>query len=118
MPIPAYLEIADIEGSSKIEGREGWIEVLGFDHKVYMPTDRKDGSATGTRVHQDCVLLKNFDKSSPVLYEYLCNGKLIPEATLHWYQIDENGQETEYYSHKFENARVTALAEEVITIDL
>ena len=117
MPIPAYLEISDIEGSSKIEGREGWIEVLGFDHKVYMPTDRKDGSATGTRVHEDCVLLKNFDKASPVLYEYLCNGKLIPEASLHWYQIDENGQEVEYYTHKFENARVTAIRPHMPDVD-
>ena len=92
MPVPASLEIGDIPGSSKIEGRESHMEIVGFRHEVYMPTDRKDGSATGTRVHQDFVLIKNYDKGSPKLYEYLCNGKLIPSAILHWFMIDENGQ--------------------------
>jgi type VI secretion system secreted protein Hcp len=109
MPLPAYLDIPDIPGSSKIQGREGWIEVLGFNHEVYMPTDRKDGSATGTRVHKDLVVIKNFDKASPKLYQYLSNGKIIPSATLHWFEINEQGTEQEYYTHLLENARVTSI---------
>ena len=51
MPLPASLKIDDIPGSSKVEGRKDEMEVLGFRHEVFMPTDRKDGTATGTRVH-------------------------------------------------------------------
>jgi len=40
MPIPASLKIPDIPGGSKIQGREDEIEVYGFRHEVYMPTDR------------------------------------------------------------------------------
>lgn len=107
MPLPAYMEIPDAPGSCKVQGREGQVEVLGFEHKVYMPTDRKDGSATGTRVHNDMVVIKNFDKASPKLYQALCNGKIIPEATLHWYQINDQGVEEEYFTHKLQNCRVT-----------
>lgn len=109
MPIPASLEIGDIPGSCEIQGREGHMEILGFKHEVYMPTDRKDGSATGTRVHKDLVVIKNYDKGSPKLYEYLCNGKLVASALLHWYMIDETGTEKEYYTHELTNARVTAI---------
>ena len=69
MPLPAYMNIADIPGSCKIEGRTNQIEVLGFNHEVYMPTDRKDGSATSTRIHKDFVLVKNFDKAPVMSYQ-------------------------------------------------
>lgn len=109
MPIPASFEVDGIPGSSVIEGRDGQMEVLGFKHKVYMPTDRKDGSATGTRVHEDFIVIKNYDKGSPKLYDHLCNGKLIPSAKLHWFMIDDAGNETEYYTHELTNARVTKI---------
>ncbi len=109
MPIPASLEIGDIPGSCEVQGRESHMEILGFRHEVYMPTDRKDGSATGTRVHKDLVMIKNYDKGSPKLYEYLCNGKVIGSALLHWYEIDDTGTEKEYYTHELTNARVTSI---------
>ena len=109
MPIPASFEIPDIPGSSKIQGRESHMEILGFRHEVYMPVDRKDGSASGTRVHKDFVVIKNYDKGSPKLCEYLCNGKIIPSAKLHWYMIDETGTEKEYFTHELTNARVTSV---------
>ena len=109
MPLPSYMDIPDIPGSCKVQGREDNIEVLGFNHEVYMPTDRKDGSATGTRVHKNFVAIKNFDKASPLLYQYLCNGKIIPQVTLRWYQINDDGLEEEYYNHVLENARITSI---------
>lgn len=109
MPLPASLEIPDIPGSSKIKGRENHSQVMGFEHRVYMPMDRKDGTATGTRVHEDLVVVKNYDKASPKLYQYLCNGKAIPSMTLHWYEIDDTGTEKEYFKHELTNARVTKI---------
>lgn len=109
MPIPASLEIGEIPGSCEVQGRESHMEVLGFRHEVYMPTDRKDGSATGTRVHKDFVVIKNYDKGTPKLYEHLCNGKIIGSAKLHWYMIDETGTEKEYFTHELTNARVTSI---------
>jgi type VI secretion system secreted protein Hcp len=109
MPLPAYMDIPDIPGSCQVQGRVNWIEVLGFNHEVYMPSDRKDGSSTGTRVHKDLVLIKNYDKATPKLYQYLCHGKVIPTATLHWYKIGDQGTEKEYFQHQITNGRITSM---------
>ena len=109
MPIPAYMKISDFEGSVSVQGREGTIEVLGFEHDLHIPTDRKNGTAAGTRVHGQFEITKNFDKSSPELYKYLCNGKAIGEVTLNWYQINPAGEEVVYFTHVLTNARVTQL---------
>lgn len=109
MPLPAYMEIDGIQGSCDVQGRNGNVEVVGFNHEVYMPSDRKDGSATGTRVHKDLVIIKNYDKASPTLYQYLCNGKIIPSAKLKWYKIDEQGVEKEYFNHMLQDARITSI---------
>ncbi|MFH1860227.1 MAG: type VI secretion system tube protein TssD [bacterium] len=110
MPLPAYMDLGgDIPGSVQVKGRENQVEVLEFQHRVYMPTDVKDGTAAGTRKHESLTVSKNFDKSSPKLYQYLCNGKKIPQILIHWYMIDAVGQETEYFTHKMENARIVAI---------
>jgi type VI secretion system secreted protein Hcp len=63
MAIPAYLWIkddggADIKGSVTVQGREGSVEVLEFDHSVYIPTDGNTGKLTGTRVHTPLSFVK------------------------------------------------------------
>ncbi len=58
MAIPAYMKIDGIPGSVNVSGREGFVEVLEFNHRVYVPTDRDDGSLTGTRKHDSLVLHK------------------------------------------------------------
>jgi hypothetical protein len=56
MAIPAYLWLKDdggaaIKGSVDIRDREGSIEVPGFAHGLFLPTDNTTGKITGTRVH-------------------------------------------------------------------
>jgi type VI secretion system secreted protein Hcp len=119
MPIPAYMEIEGIKGEVDVDGRKGFIEVLEFDHKVHMPVDRKDFSQTsGTRVHGPFVLTKLYDKASPILYDYLVNGKEIPVVKLHWYEIDaKTGQEQVYFTHTLREARVIEINQVLPNVD-
>ncbi|MFH1096360.1 MAG: Hcp family type VI secretion system effector [Candidatus Desantisbacteria bacterium] len=110
MPMPAYMDLgSEIPGSVTVAGRENQVEILAFSHRLFMPTDVKDGTAAGTRKHESLIVTKNTDKSSPKLYEYLCNGKKIPLVVIHWYMIDSGGQEKEYFAHKLTNARIVAI---------
>ena len=109
MPIPAYGELDGIEGSSTVKGREGMVEILGFDHHVYIPVDVKDSTASGMRRHEQITILCNFGKHTPKCYDALWNGKVIPTIKIHWYMIDNMGQETEYFTHTCENCRITSM---------
>jgi len=111
------MKIDDIPGSVEVAGREEEIEVRGFRHEVFMPTDRMTGKATGTRVHLDFVIVKHFDKASPKLYQYLCNGKVIPVATLRWFRTNDDGAEEVYFTHELEKARVTAMHPHMPDVD-
>ena len=117
MPLPAYMKLQGIEGGSKVQGREGTCEVLGFHHEVYMPTDRKDGTSTGTRIHKGLSVIKNFDKASPDLYKRLCNGQTVPSVEIWWYKIEDDGTEKKYFVHKMTNARIISMRPYMPDID-
>lgn len=115
MAIPAYLWLKDdqgsqINGSVNVAGREGSIEVLEFNHNVYIPTDNDTGELTGTRKHAGISILKAFDASSPYLFKACCNGQRLKEAVIRWYKIDESGQEVEYYQHHLEGVKINSFS--------
>ena len=114
MAIPAYLWMkddggADIKGSVTVQGREGSVEVLEFDHSVYIPTDGNTGKLTGTRVHTPLIFVKEFDAASPYLYKAVTSGQNLKGMELKWYRIDDAGEEKEYFNMKLENVKVVAV---------
>ena len=114
MAIPAYMWIKDEEGnliksSSKVSGREESVEVLGFQHKVYMPSDRDSGFLTGTRKHEPFIVSKQFCSASPILYKACCAGKTLKELKLSWYRINDTGNEEEYFRHIISEVKVVSV---------
>jgi type VI secretion system secreted protein Hcp len=72
MAIPAYMWLVDdqgqeIQGSVSVSGRQGSIELMEFDHSIYIPTDNDTGELTGARKHGSVTVIKEFDASSPYL---------------------------------------------------
>lgn len=114
MAIPAYVWIKDdqgsaIDGSVTIEGRDGSIEIVEFDHEVRIPTDSDTGALTGTRKHEPLVFTKAYDASSPYLYKACANGQTLKELTVVWYKIDDTGTEREYFRHTLEDVKITSV---------
>lgn len=114
MAIPAYMWLKDDQGSAvdgpvTITGREGSVEVLGFDHELRIPTDSDTGSLTGTRKHEPFKFMKAFDGSSPYLYKACSNGQTLNELVMRWYKIDDTGTEREYFRHKLEGVKITSI---------
>lgn len=115
MAIPAYMWLKDeqgndIQGSVNVTGREGSIEVLEFNHSIYIPTDNDTGELTGTRKHGGISIAKAFDASSPYLFKACCNGQKLKEAVIRWYKIDDSGQEVEYYEHTLEGVKISSFS--------
>lgn len=114
MAIPAHLTLSgenqgNIDGSCDMKGREGTILVYSMGHDVTIPRSQTDGLATGKRIHRPLCLLKEFDKSSPKLYQALCTGEHLKEVILKWYRITKQGNEEHYFTHKLEDAIVVAI---------
>lgn len=113
MAIPAYLWLTDdqgteITGSVKITGREGSIELLEYSHMIYIPTDSDTGELTGTRKHGAINIVKAFDASSPYLFKACCNGQKLKQAVIRWYNVNDSGQEVEYYQHILEGVKINS----------
>jgi type VI secretion system secreted protein Hcp len=111
MPVPAYIDFQpEFEGSCDKAEREGMVKVIEFNHELHIPTDQSSGLPTGLRVHHGLNFVKNYDKSSPMLYQYLVDGKKVPEVKIHWWEIDtESGQEKEYFTHTLTNVIVVGV---------
>lgn len=109
MAIPAYMTIDGVEGSVEVAGREGTIEILQFDHTVYMPIDRDDGTISGTRKHGAITIHKAFDKSSAELYKRVCTGETIPSIEIKWYQITPSGEEDAYFFHNLDECKISSV---------
>ena len=114
MAIPAYAWFkddggADIKGSVDIEGREGSVEVVEFDHQVRIPTDANTGKLTGNRVHEPMTLVKQVDASSPYLYKAVTNGQTLKSVEIKWFQIDASGKEVEYFNHKLDKVKIISV---------
>ncbi|MDD2337282.1 MAG: Hcp family type VI secretion system effector [Geobacteraceae bacterium] len=114
MPIPCHLSLegekqGKIEGSCDMVGREGTILAYSMAHNISIPHSPTDGLATGKRIHRPLCVLKEFDRSSPKLYQALCTGEQLKSVVLKWYRITKKGTEEHYFTHKLEDAIVVAI---------
>lgn len=121
MPIPAYMTITgetqedisagccseDSIGTLSREDHEDEIQIQEFRHSIAVPIDPQSGQPVGPRIHQEVVIVKQMDQSTPLLYQALNTGESIAEAVIQWYRISPSGEEEHYFSTTFENARVT-----------
>ena len=114
MAIPVHLWLKDdggaaIRGSSTVQGREGSIEIIGFNHGLNLPVDSHDGKITGTRVHSAMNLEKEFDSSSPYLYKAVVKGQKLQAAELHWYCINDAGKEGIFFIILLEGVKISGI---------
>ncbi len=117
MPTPAYMSIQGrkqgniSEGSSTDasigntwqEGHEDEILIQGFDHTVLIPTNPQNGQPSGPRRHEQLVVTKNFDKSSPLLYNALTSGELM-DCEIKWFRTAADGTSEHYFTTKLTDA--------------
>ena len=114
MAIPVYLWLKDdggshFKGSVVVNNREGSIEVNSFIHSIDFPVDENTGKLTGNRIHQPLGFLKEIDASSIYLYKALTTGKMLKSAEFRFYNINNSGQEFEYYNTLLQFVKVVSI---------
>src|SRR5439155_18022545 len=84
MPMTAFLNIKGIEGESKDDKHAKQIEILSYSQGVAQAGSfGKDGKMTNASAQfGDFSIMKNIDKTSPLIAEYCCSGKKINTVIL------------------------------------
>ena len=101
--------VGQIEGSSTAPGREGWIDVLGFQHEIVSPRDAASGLPTGKRQHKPFVITKPVDKATPLLLNVLANNENLPTVELEFVRPNRKGTEEVYFTIELTNASIAGV---------
>ena len=105
------------KGELYIEGPEGALEgprdngssnVYAFNHEVYLPYDTEQNLPQGSRRLTAFNLTKDIDKLTPTLFQYCCNGTLLPKVTVVLYRIKE-AMEVPYFNYTLEGVRIVSV---------
>ncbi len=115
MSTPAHIWLTDENGSQVVGGclmpeRIGSIELKSVMHSVSIPVSPNTGKLTGTRIHSPIAVQKEFNKTTPILFRALCEGRTFKSATIKMYQILDAGIESEYFNIFLENVKITTIS--------
>jgi type VI secretion system secreted protein Hcp len=119
MALNAYIAVlksngTDILGSVTQRGRENWIMVIGCSHEVSAPRDAASGVPTGKRQHKPLVIVKELDRSTPLLMHALTNNENIEDMELRFFQPSPTGQEQHFFTIKLKNANISNIRFEML----
>ena len=118
MALNAYLKLkgskqGDIKGSTTQKGREGLIAVHSFHHHITSPRDSASGQATGKRQHGPFTIIKEIDKSTPLLHKALVDNESFKTWELKCFTPTASaasaGKEINHYNVVLTNASISSI---------
>jgi type VI secretion system secreted protein Hcp len=116
MASAAYLLVkgqkqGDIHGSVTAKGHENTILVHSFDFEIVSPRDAASGLPTGKRQHQPLTILKEIDKSTPLLLNAFVNNENLVSVQLQFRGTSADGREIEIYTIQLTNASIVSISQ-------
>lgn len=123
MPTPAYISIhgktqghitkgaftAESVGNVYVEGHEDEILAQAIDHQITTPTDPQSGQPAGQRVHKPLIFTSALSKASPMLYQALATGEMLPTVEVKWFRTSGDGKQEHFFTTKLEDATVVEI---------
>ncbi|MEM6933842.1 MAG: type VI secretion system tube protein Hcp [Pseudomonadota bacterium] len=108
MPIYMQIEGGKVEGESKDDGHEKWIDILSMSGAVSNNGTFAMGGGGGRGRSQlaDLSVLVNEGKSSPGLFQACCDGTHFKDATLHF--TKSGGAQEVYMKWELTNVLVSS----------
>ncbi|MFI7835894.1 Hcp family type VI secretion system effector [Pseudomonas asiatica] len=123
MPTPAYIKIegqtqgnitagaftAESVGNVFQQGHEDQILVQEIKHEVTTPTDPQSGQPSGQRVHKPFKFTSSLNKATPLLYQALVSGEMLPMVEVNWYRTSAEGKQEHFFSTTLEDATIVSI---------
>jgi type VI secretion system secreted protein Hcp len=124
MALNAYLTLrgqrqGDIHGGVTQKGRENSILVHAFSNEIISPRDPTSGLVTGRRVHKPLIIVKEIDRSSPLLWSALVNNENLTTWELKFWAPtvaagSGGGVEKQIYTISLTNASIASMREHML----
>lgn len=117
MALNAYLRMTgetqgEVMGSVTEAGREGSMEIFGWNHEVLSPRDAASGLPTGKRQHKPITVTKPVDRATPILASILTNNENITDWRLDCWRPSRSGKEVQYYTIELTDASIAGMRQE------
>ena len=120
MPTPAYISIEgatqgpitqgafteESVGNIWQEGHEDEVMVQAIDHVVTVPRDPQSGQPSGQRVHKAFNFTAPLNKATPLIYNAVTSGEMLPKVEVKWYRTNSAGQQEHFFTTTLEDALV------------
>lgn len=112
--LSAYLYLAGeqqgpIDGSVTIKGRENSIMVRASELEAVAVRDEATGMPTGKRQHKPFVITKEFDQSTPLLFNALAGNERMERFELSYWRALPTGSEYIAYTVQLYGARLCGI---------
>lgn len=92
-------------------------EITGFIQEVTSPRDAASGMATGKRMYQPVILLKQSGASSPQFFQALTSNEILKKIIIDFYKADATGAEVNYYTVTLENVLLSGYKQFIGPLD-
>jgi len=111
--LSAYVKFDGIPGECSEDGHKDWVQVTQFNHQAEQKASPSQvdagGPASAKTEHCAIRLTKAVDKTSPILWERLSSGGVIPEVTIEMTRPDKSGATAKIWEVKLDTVLVSRL---------
>ena len=116
MPVNAFMKFSnDSQGESKqkgFEGDKGWFEIQSWDWEIEAESSwTKGGGASVGKPNPGKMNFEHyFDKSSPAIMSFICQGKSFDSAELNMCKTTGGPVPEQYFKMVMKNAYITKVS--------
>ena len=123
MPTPAYIKITgktqgnitagastpDSVGNVHQIDHQDEILIQEIKHEVATPTDPQSGQPSGQRVHKPFKFTSSLNKATPLMYQALVTGEMLPTVEVNWFRTSTEGRQEHFFSTTLEDATIVSI---------
>ena len=114
MAVTAFLKLkgqkqGDINGSVTQAGRQNSILVHSYNHEIVTAIVPSTGALQGRRIHRPLILVKDIDRSTPLLRSALATNEVLTVFQLGFVEPGAAGTVREFFTIALTNARVASI---------
>ncbi len=106
----AYIKFDGVDGECLDAQHAKWIDLESMTQTIHKPGSGETGTARrrGTVMLEDIQCTKLLDKSSTVLAEAVCNGKVFPKVELHFTTSTTGDSRQPYLAYELKDVLITS----------